>query len=138
MSNIDNAIDDLMNMANEVHNGNMKASIAYATIYRLEKACASLKDEIKDSVLSELDKYSKNDYPTYDGFRVSLASRSNWSYKDSILDTLKEQSKAREKAMQNAYAHYLKHNEELITPDGEIIPRAEKTISTYPKMEYVK
>ena len=138
MSNIDNAIDDLMNMANEVHNGNMGASIAYATIYRLEKACASLKDEIKDSVLSELDKYSKNDYPVYDGFRVSLASRSSWKYSDPILDNIKEQAKAREKAMQTAYAHRHKHNEEFVTTDGEIIPPAEKITLTFPKMEYVK
>ena len=138
MSNIEKAIDDLMELANEVHNGNTKASKAYATIYKIEKACASLKNEIKDSVITELDKYSKNDYPVYDGFRVVSASRSSWKYSDPILDNIKEQAKAREKAMQKAYAHRLKHNEEFVTTDGEIVPPAEKITLTFPKMEYVK
>lgn len=135
--NLQKTVDDMMNLADAVHEGNMKASKAYSLLYQLEQAVKSVKKEIETSVLDELDKYGKNDLPVHDGFRVTQMSRSIWKYNDSILDNLSQQVKARQKAMQQAYAHYSKHGEDFVTADGEIIPLAEKSTTTYIKMEKV-
>jgi hypothetical protein len=136
--NINKIVDELIALSDRAIQGDIKASKAFSLIYQLEKACKDVKSEITESVLNELDSYSKNDLPVYDGFRIVPMSRSSWSYNDSVLDTLTTQVKSRQKAMQQAFAHAQKHGEPLITPDGEIIPPAEQKHTTYIKMETVK
>lgn len=136
--NIDQITEQLMNLSHRAIEGDIKPSKAYSLVYQLEQAVKSIKKEIEPSVMNELYTYSKNDMPSYDGLRVTRMSRSSWSYDDSILDTLKAQAKAREKAMQQAYAHRQKHNADFITEDGEIVPAAEKKVTEYIKMEKVK
>ena len=131
-------VDYVNQLFSKVDSGEMKAGAAYSELYQIEKAVQATRKEITDSVLSELDKYDKRDLPVYDGFRLTVASRAVWKYRDPQLDRLKQLAKEREKAMQSAAAFNLKHSELMVDENGEIIPPAEKSNTTYIKMEYVK
>lgn len=124
-------ITDITNMAGDALNGHNPLPV-FTKLTMIERAIKELKSEIQDVAIAEVEKYGKEDV-VYDGYKLSVASRSIWNYKhDEVWNQINDQRKNREKLMQQASGQGI----ELIdTETGELVPPAERKFTTYIKME---
>jgi hypothetical protein len=131
-------IKESMNKVEQVKKGELSALDVAPELYELQKSISELYNELKDLIIEERSKYDPKERVIKGGYEISVVTSERASYKgDEHWESLKQAIKNRESMMKKAYG-MSKKNKVLTDPEtGEVIPPAEITVSTYPKLKFV-
>jgi hypothetical protein len=118
-----------------VKRGNKSALDLYPKLNDLKKSIDELRKELYEYVISEADKYDKREDIIKGDYKISIVSRTRYSYKeDSEYSFIKEKLKNRKNLIKKA----TDKGEPLQDSEtGEIVEPVEVSWSTHPKCEYI-
>jgi len=128
-------LDEVMDVVEKVKRGEESALEIYPQLNELKKSIDGLRKELYDHVIAEHEKYDKREEVVKGGYKITIASRTNYKYKqDEEYKMISQQRKNRKELIKNASDT----DAPTFNPStGELIEGVEKTYSTYPKCKWV-
>lgn len=123
-----------MNQVESVKQGNRSALDTYPELNELKKSLDGLRKEIKPHTISEADKYDKREQIIRGNYEIKIITKKRYSYShDEEIQRLTEALKERQELMKKAATM----NAEIVDDNGEVIPEARISYSTYPQCIWV-